>query len=288
MKKRFLLFLTFTAISLAVLSCALLQSLDDPAAFTKNLIDVAAPIAKAAEPIENKEEYYIGREVAAIILNNYKLYDDKKLEKYLNLICMTLVINSDIPEIYNGYHVAILDTDEINAFATSGGHILVTRGLLNCADSEEAIAGVLAHELGHIQLKHGIKAIKANRFTNAAIESTGNAAYGKDAAADMQFLQEASKAIITTMVDSGYSKTQEYEADKFAVQLMAKAGYDPAGMCEMLKIMHQRQKNDKRGFGKTHPSADSRIRKLEKTAAKLSGNYSREVRIVRYNNNKTD
>ncbi len=286
MKKKFGLFIIISLISVVVLSCALLGSLDDPLAFTKNVVDAAAPIAEASKSIQNEEEYYIGREVAAIILSNYKLYRNKQLENYLNLICMTLVLNSDIPESYNGYHVAILDTDEINAFATPGGHVLVTKGLLSCTDSEDALAGVIAHELGHIQLKHGIGAIKANRITAAAVESSATMAVGSEKKAELKFLEDASKEIVTTLVNSGYSKSQEYDADRFAVKLMARAGYDPNAMTEMLKIMSEKQKNDNRGFGKTHPSAVSRIKSVEKESKKLAGDYNRSARLNRYQKNK--
>ncbi|UTC64561.1 M48 family metalloprotease [Treponema sp. OMZ 788] len=286
MKKKLGLCLIIILIPVIVLSCALLESLDDPLAFTKNVIDAAAPLVEASKPIQNEEEYYIGREVAAVILSNYKLYRNKQLENYLNLICMTLVLNSDVPESYNGYHVAILDTDEINAFATPGGHVLVTKGLLSCTDSEDALAGVIAHELGHIQLKHGIGAIKANRMTAAAVESSATMALGAEKKADLKFLEDASKEIVTTLVNSGYSKTQEYAADSFAVKLMAKSGYDPNAMTEMLKIMGEKQKNDHRGFGKTHPSADSRIKYVEKEAKKLAGDYNRSARFNRYQKNK--
>ncbi|UTC76870.1 M48 family metalloprotease [Treponema sp. OMZ 799] len=286
MKKKLGLCLVIILIPVIVLSCALLESFDDPLAFTKNVVDAAAPIVEASKPIQNEEEYYIGREVAAIILSNYRLYRNKQLENYLNLICMTLVLNSDVPESYNGYHVAILDTDEINAFATPGGHVLVTKGLLACTDSEDALAGVIAHELGHIQLKHGIGAIKTNRLTGAAIESTGTMLLGEKNKEAIKFLEDASKEIVTTLINSGYSKTQEYDADRFAVRLMAKAGYDPNAMTEMLKIMGEKQKNDHRGFGKTHPSADSRIKYVEMEAKKLAGNYNRSARLKRYKRNK--
>lgn len=282
MKKRFTVFLIIITVPIIVLSCALLESLNDPLKFTKNVIDVAAPIVEASKPIYNEEEYYIGREVAAIILSNYKLYRNNALEKYLNLICMTLVINSDMPEVYNGYHVAILDTDEINAFATPGGHILITRGLLSCAGSEDALAGVIAHELGHIQLKHGIGAIKANRLTNAAVESTGTMIVGSKNKESLKFLEDASREIVTTLVNSGYSKTQEYSADSFAVKLMAKAGYDPNAMTEMLEVMREKQRTDHRGFGKTHPSAALRINKVSWETKSLKGNYNRESRVKRF------
>ncbi len=281
-KKGLVLFSVFLMSSVLLLSCALLDSLDNPFSFAEAVVDTVDPLVDAAEPIQNEEAYYIGREVASIILGNYKLYRDRELERYLNLICMTLVINSERPEIYNGYHVGILDTDEINAFATSGGHILITRGLLSCANSEDALAGVIAHEIGHIQLEHGIKAIKADRFTSAAVESTSNASFGSNKSEFASFVTQASESIATTMVNSGYSKNQEYAADKFAVKLMAEAGYDPEAMCEMLSIMHEKQKHDSRGFGKTHPSAKSRIRKVKRTARDLSGFYERDSREKRY------
>ncbi len=282
MKKQLILFLVFLFSTIFILSCALFDNLNDPEAFIDSAVETAKPVVQASKSIEYEEEYYIGREVASIILGNYKLYRNRKLENYLNLICNTLVINSDMPEIYNGYHVAILNTNEINAFATSGGHILITRGLLECAESEDALAGVIAHEIGHIQLKHGIKAIKANRVTSAAVQSTSKAALGDEKSRSMEFLTEASESIATTLVDSGYSKSQEYDADKFAVKLMARSGYDPNAMCEMLTKMSKKQEHDDRGFAKTHPSAKSRIKKVNRTAKKLSGEYHRSSREARY------
>ena len=82
-------------------------------------------IRKAAEDnITPEEAYYIGRTVAAIITKNYKIYDSPDATRYLNKICSAITINSAMPYLYKGYYVAILDTDEINALATPGGHIL--------------------------------------------------------------------------------------------------------------------------------------------------------------------
>ena len=135
-----------------------------------------AAIGRAAEDISPEQEYYIGRAVAATILTNYKIYtENPALSAYLNQICQAIVINSSQPELYNGYHVAILDSPELNAFATSGGHIFVTLGLLECVTSEDALAAVIAHEIAHIQLQHSIKAIKTSRITHA-INVTGSSA----------------------------------------------------------------------------------------------------------------
>ena len=138
----------------------------------------ARAIGTAAEEITPEQEYYIGRAVAANILSTYKLWNgNAALTAYLNNICMAIAINSPRPYIFNGYRLAILDSNEINAFATSGGHIFVTRGLINAAKSEDALAGVIAHEIAHIQLKHGIKAIKNSRITQAILV-TGTSAAG--------------------------------------------------------------------------------------------------------------
>ena len=117
--------------------------------------------ARALDEINLIDEYVVGRDVAAAILSNYKIYDkNPALTSYLNKILTALVVNSPRPAAYNGFSAAILDSDTINAFATPAGHIFVTRGLLNAAKSEDALAAVLAHELSHIQLRHGMRAIK--------------------------------------------------------------------------------------------------------------------------------
>ena len=130
-------------------------------------------IEKAAEDITPEEEYYIGRSVAASIATTYPIdHGSYQMTAYLNNICQTLVMNSDKPYLYKGYYVVILDTDEINAMATPGGHTFVSRGLIECTDSEDALAAVLAHEIAHVQLGHSVQAIKASRVRSAVSDTT--------------------------------------------------------------------------------------------------------------------
>ena len=105
--------------------------------------------------------------MAAVILTKYPPYTNQPANEYLNLLGQTLAQVSDMPEIFRGYRFLVLNSDEINAFATPGGHIFITKGLLRCCRTEDAVAAVLAHEIGHIQLKHGIQAIKKARVTDA-------------------------------------------------------------------------------------------------------------------------
>jgi predicted Zn-dependent protease len=244
-------------------------------------------ISRAAEEITPEQEYYIGRAVGANILTGYKVYtQNPALAAYLNRICNAIAINSPKPELYNGYHVAILDSPEINAFATSGGHIFVTRGLIGCAASEDALAAVIAHEIAHIQLQHSIKAIKTSRITQALLE-TGSAAASVTAnqlslGELTDIFDESVNDIVTQMVNNGYSQGQEFDADTLALSLLASAGYEPSSLVEMLRSLEQNQPGNPGGFGKTHPSPDKRIDNVNKTLNNFAVPDTRPFRVPRY------
>ncbi|MDR2135214.1 MAG: M48 family metalloprotease [Treponema sp.] len=243
-------------------------------------------ISRAAEEITPEQEYYIGRAVGANLLSRYQVWQgDAALTKYLNQICTVIVINSPRPEIYNGYHVGILDSMEINAFATPGGHIFVTRGLLACADSEDTLAAVIAHEIGHIQLQHSIKAIKNNRIMNAIMTTASSAArtLGNEELRELaDVMDESVNEIITTLIDKGYSQEQEFEADTAAMSLLAAAGYDPAGLISMLRQLETNQRSQSGGLVKTHPSPERRIESAQGTVAKFKVPDTRSYRTARY------
>jgi predicted Zn-dependent protease len=244
-------------------------------------------IGNAAEEITPEQEYFIGRAVAANILSSYKIWEGSPaLTAYLNRICNAIVVNSPRPDIYSGYHVAILDSNEINAFATSGGHIFVTRGLISAAKSEDALAGVVAHEIAHIQLQHSIKAIKSSRINNAILIS-GTSAAGAWAGYDVKELtdifNESVGEIVTTLLNNGYSQQQEFEADNLALSLLASAKYSPSGLIDMLKELTNIQRNQSGGFNKTHPTPAQRISNAEKSVGKYSVPDTRSYRQSRFN-----
>ena len=242
---------------------------------------IGAKASKASEEITPENEYYIGRAVAATLLTNYKLYRSSTLEQYLNKICQTLIINSDYTEPYNGYHVAVLDSKEVNAFATSGGHIFITRGLINCTEGEDELAAVVAHEIGHVQLKHGIKAIRTSRWAEAGTTALDAATASSEKASAVS---EMVGDVMTNMVNNGYSKTQEYGADTRAIELMANAGYDINAMISMLKHLKEHQGDDTSGMYKTHPSPDLRISNANFSikSTKSEGNQTSRYRAARY------
>ncbi|WP_407425317.1 M48 family metalloprotease [Treponema sp.] len=233
-------------------------------------LTAAASASKAAEAITPENEYYIGRAVAATILTNYKVYTAAQIEQYLNKICSVITINSERPELFNGYHVKILDTAEVNAFATSGGHIFVTRGLLECTKSEDSLAAVIAHEIAHIHLQHSLMAIKTSRWTNAGVNATSAAvAVAKDSAALAKTMKDMVGDVVSDLINNGYSKSQELQADTLAVTLMNDAGYNASAMLDMLGMLKSNQNGNTSGMYKTHPSPDERIKNVNVQLSKI-------------------
>ena len=234
--------------------------------------DQAASLKKTSQAVEKaftditiEQEYFIGRAVAAEIVNRYRPLDRQAANTYLNLVGQALARVSDMPETFGGYHFLLLDSDEINAFAAPGGLVFVSRGLLRCCPDEDALAAVLAHEVGHVQAKHGLQAIKKSRLTDAlTIIGTESARqFGGAELAQLTTAFEGSIADVTsTLVNNGYSRTYEYQADQIAVELLRRLGYDPAAMALMLRKMQGRLAGDSRGFARTHPSPAERLEKV--------------------------
>jgi len=219
-------------------------------------------IGKTFESITPEQEYYIGRTVGAVIINKYRAYDNEAANHYLNLLGQSLAQFSDRPETFGGYHFLLMDSNEINAFSAPGGLIFISRGMLSCCKNEDALAAVLAHEIGHVEHQHGLQAIKKSRlnsaFTILATESAKQ--FGGQDLKDLTTAFEGSINDITaTMMNSGYARSCEKEADKSAVEIMKRSGYDPNGLTAMLMEMKKRLKPDGLDFAKTHPSPDSRI-----------------------------
>jgi len=241
--------------------------------------------SKAFEQITPEQEYYIGRAVGATVLSSYKLQTNKPdMIAYVNKICNALIINTDRPEIYNGYHVNILDSDEINAFATPGGHIFITRGLIGCAETEDALAAVIAHEIAHIQLQHGLKAIKNSRITKALSDtaSAGSSAAGYDLGQVTETFGISVDEIVTTMMKNGYSQKQEFEADSTGMAFLSLAGYEPSALLDMLGVLEKNQGSHPGGFNKTHPTPAQRITNAKKSVGNYKVPDTRSYRVQRF------
>lgn len=225
----------------------------------------ARAMGKAFTDITPEQEYYLGRAVGATLLGRYHPRTEAKSVQYLNLVGQSLAGVSDMPETYGGYHFVLLEDEGINAFAAPGGLIFISRGMLRCCQDEDTLAAVLAHEIAHVQLKHGLQAIKTSRLTSAfSIMATEGAkqAGGPELAQLTGIFEESIHDVTATLVNSGYSRAFEREADGAALEILGRAGYDQHSLVTLLREMKLRLNPQGLDFAKTHPDPADRIAEL--------------------------
>ena len=166
------------------------------------------------------------------------------------------------------YHFALLQSDEVNAFAAPGGYVYVTSALEKMAASDAELAAVMAHEVGHVSAGHSAQQLQTamgyELFKTLLLGDKGGAA--AQAAADIAF---------NNVIMTGFSRKDEFQADELGVKYAASAGYDPYGMASFFDKLQEREKagNINRNFEflMSHPNTPERRRRAEA----LAGQYAR-------------
>lgn len=214
-------------------------------------------------PIGLEEERAYGGAIAVMVVQKYGgIVEDEALLRYVALVGNVVASVSDRPELK--YHFGVLDSDQVNAMAAPGGYIFITRGALMKMNSEAELAGVLAHEVGHVTARHALTIIQnlksASAMTNAA------ASAWKDGAAFSSIVD----GFITDFLEKGLPKDTEYEADIIGTKLLARVGYHPAGLREFLTVMeHMHKATAESKFSATHPDTGKRLALLDAQLKKL-------------------
>ncbi len=240
-------------------------------------------LAKAMKQMDPEAEYHLGRAVAAKILSKYGAYEDEQANRYVNQVGHALAEFSQAPEVYSDYHFQILESDDVNAFAAPGAFIFITRGMLRVCTTEDELAAVLAHEIGHIQRKHALKSIKKSRWLTfgAVLASEGSGRAGRGQSAKFGKMFEGMVGdVAKTMMVNGYGRELEKEADGDAASILLATGYDPSAIISVLEKMKKVRKR-KSGFFKTHPKPSARIKSI-KSLITTSGQSSAPSRQARF------
>src|SRR5437868_8670813 len=191
---------------------------------------------------------------------------DEEVNSYLNNIGRRLA--DSIPQEFQHpefrYSFKGVNLREINAFALPGGPMFVNRGMMEKARNEGEIAGVMAHELSHVALRHGTaQATKAAKYSIlAGILGVGGAILGGPAVG--QVLQGSVGAYFLK-----FSREYETEADILGSQIMARAGYDPHDLANVFKTLEQQGGGGGGGFLSDHPSPANRYERINQEAAML-------------------
>ncbi len=203
-----------------------------------------------------EEETRIGRQIAGNLLGAVPLVRDDKLQRYVNLVGDWVALQSGRKDIT--WHFGVLDTEDINAFAAPGGYIFVTKGLYQRLNNEAELAGVLAHEVAHVTLKHHLKVLKQSSLIGALGQAASNKV--KDSDQVVQNLIGNGAEIMAR----GLDKNAEFEADRVGIVFAARAGYDPWGLPEVLQDLAGLPAKDSRTslLYKTHPHPADRLAEL--------------------------
>lgn len=153
----------------------------------------------------------------------------------------------------------LADQETINAFALPGGQIFITLGLLNKLQTQAQLAGVLAHEIGHVIERHAAEQMATSQFGQLLTVAVGTAASGQSD----QAYQIA--AVVNQAMQLSYSREDELEADTWGLKLMESSGFDPRAMLEVMKILKAASHGGGQGpeMFQTHPNPDLRIKQIE-------------------------
>ncbi len=236
---------------------------------------------QASRTLSEAEEYYIGRAVAARIFGRYPLYQNQEATLYVNQVGLAVARKSSRPNTFRGYHFAILDSQEPNAFACPGGLILVTRGLIRQCATEDELAAVLAHEVAHVANRDGINSISQARWSEVLTTAGSEAArqYGGGIGGAMVSLFEgAIDDVFKTIVVNGYSRQAEAAADRAAVLMLTRSGYNPGALAGVLGKMQ----GGSGGIFKTHPPTSERLATAKTAAGAGKPGDKEQVRAQRF------
>ena len=222
----------------------------------KNIKQNAQEKITGKPAITREEEIAIGRQIAGNLLGAAPLVKDAKLQKYINQVGRWIADQSERPDL--AWHFGVIEANDVNAFAAPGGYIFVTRGLYQTLRSEAELAGVLGHEIGHVIRQHHLKILQQSKLLDLGSQHLAKKVGGNE---KVQGLIGSGAEIASRALD----KDAEYEADRIAVVLSARAGYDAFGLPAVLQQLGHVAKDEGNVtlLFKTHPHPDDRLVKLD-------------------------
>jgi predicted Zn-dependent protease len=188
-------------------------------------------------------------------------FNDRRVQEAFDSIGFDIIRNSIAADTPWRFEFTVLDDPTtVNAFALPGGPIFITTGLLNRLETEDQVAGVIAHEIVHVLARHGAQRIAQSDLTNGLLGAVGVAA-GDASASQLA-------AVVAQLVNLRYGREDEIQSDTLGVCLMLSAGYDPQGMVEVMEILQEAAGDQRQPeFMSSHPDPGNRIERIQEQIA---------------------
>jgi beta-barrel assembly-enhancing protease len=226
--------------------------------------------ALAGGCITEEREQQIGDTMASEVNPHLPILQDPMLSAYVTEVGDRLVEVSERPDL--NYRFYIIDTDVVNAFALPGGHVYLTRGLIERAQNGTEFAGVLAHEIGHVAARHGVQKLQRHLRTGSLV----NVLYNTILGGEPELLRENSVQLANVIWTAGHSRRDEEEADRLAVRYLLRTGTEPDGVVTLLQTLLDEESQDIGEAGRletwfsTHPLTATRIRDAQENIDRMS------------------
>ncbi|RAP33047.1 peptidase M48 Ste24p [Candidatus Marinamargulisbacteria bacterium SCGC AG-439-L15] len=246
--------------------------------------DRISSIMKKTNETNISAEIEFGRNLAARLLGKYKLSKNTKLNKYVSLIGTGIAAQMGRPEL--NYYFGVIESNEMNAYACPGGYIFITTGAIKKMTNEAQLAGVLAHEISHVNRKHVIKKIKFSSVSSSTISEFSSIVGASSQTARLamnQLLDQAMKVLL----EKGLEKKEELESDTDGIQMLIALNYDWKPYASYLTILGKTHgHNSKAVISKTHPTPTIRIAHIKNELKSLgyikNGGRRHESRFASY------
>lgn len=223
----------------------------------KKALAIGSKALDANKEVEEPEEIRIGRGVGAQLLGAAPPVQNDAAQRYVNQVGMWLAQQAERPDL--PWTFAIVASDDVNAFSTPGGNVFITRGLYARLRNEAELAGVLAHEIGHVLRKHQLASIRKQLGREWQMEVVSAVASDQDAENAEHYTKAFGAG--TEVFARGLDKREEFEADRLGVVIAARAGYNPYGLVSVLQTLGRISAKDSAValLFKTHPAPGPRL-----------------------------
>ncbi len=235
----------------------------------KQAQDAKAKVDKISDlKMSDADERKLGEEVSAKLRQEFGVYQDKDVTRYVSLVGNVLAQASSRPQL--DWQFIVLDTDGVNAFASPGGIVHITRGALGLIKNEAELSGVLGHEITHVTAKHTVRAIQKNKLVSLTADEVGGSG-----GLTQSVLSKLAGAAYKNIISNAFDRDDEVEADKVGIELGNKAGYAPGALSDVLKRLEERNKDQEQpnGMFASHPLIADRVASIAKVVKdeKLAG-----------------